>query len=78
MKLPFSWARCRNLFVGDNLSPPFEALTPTKVESKSDWWKTSLEYFKGKDFQSEAVIEKLEIEKDGLSEEVQKKKKRMR
>nr|GEX54449.1 phospholipase-like protein [Tanacetum cinerariifolium] len=78
MILPFSWARCRTLFVGDNLSPPLETLTPTKSESESDWWKTSLEYFKGKDLQSEAVSEQLEIEKDALSEEVQKKKKRKR
>nr|GEX09232.1 hypothetical protein [Tanacetum cinerariifolium] len=42
-------------------------LTPTKAESESDWWKTSLEYFKGKDVQSEAVSEQLEIEKDALS-----------
>nr|GFB44605.1 hypothetical protein [Tanacetum cinerariifolium] len=43
-----------------------------------DWWKTSLEYFEGKYVQSEAVSEQLEIEKDALSEEVQKKKKRKR
>nr|GEW38851.1 hypothetical protein [Tanacetum cinerariifolium] len=78
MILPFSWARCHTLFVGDNLSPPLETLTPTKAESESDWWKTSLEYFKGKDVQSEAVSKQLEIEKDALSEEVQKKKKRKR
>nr|GFB16036.1 hypothetical protein [Tanacetum cinerariifolium] len=76
MILPFSWARCRTLFVADNLSPPLETLTPTKAESESDWWKTSLEYFEGKDVQSEAVSEQLEIEKDALSEEVQKKKRR--
>nr|GEU32634.1 hypothetical protein [Tanacetum cinerariifolium] len=76
MILPFSCARFRTLFVGDNLSPPLETLTPTKAESESDWWKTSLEYFEGKDVQSEAVSEQLEIEKDALSEEVQKKKKR--
>nr|GEW69647.1 ATPase, F1/V1/A1 complex, alpha/beta subunit, zinc knuckle CX2CX4HX4C [Tanacetum cinerariifolium] len=74
----FSWARCRTLFDGDNLSPPLKTLTPTKAESESDWWKTSLEYFEGKDVQSEAVSEQLEIEKDALSEEVQKKKKRKR
>ncbi|GKA02933.1 hypothetical protein Tco_0675714, partial [Tanacetum coccineum] len=78
MILPFSWARCCTLFVGDNLAPPLETLTPTKAESESDWWKTSLEYFEGKGVQSEAVSEQLEIEKDGLSEEVQKKKKRKR
>ncbi|GJY67986.1 hypothetical protein Tco_0470968 [Tanacetum coccineum] len=78
MILPFSWARCRTLFVGDNLAPPLETLTPTKAESESDWWKTSLEYFEGKGVQSEAVSEQLEIEKDSLSEEVQKKKKRKR
>nr|GEX79372.1 hypothetical protein [Tanacetum cinerariifolium] len=61
-----------------NLSPPLETLTPTKAESESDWWKTSLEYFEGKDVQSEAVSEQLEIEKDALSEKVQKKKKRKR
>ncbi|GKE72841.1 hypothetical protein Tco_1534882 [Tanacetum coccineum] len=55
-----------------------ETLTPTKAESESDWWKTSLEYFEGKGVQSEAVSEQLEIEKDSLSEEVQKKKKRKR
>nr|GEV77153.1 zinc finger, CCHC-type, retrotransposon Gag domain protein [Tanacetum cinerariifolium] len=60
MILPFSWAKCRTLFVGGNLSPPLETLTPTKAESKSDWWKTSLEHFKGKDVQSEAVISTLE------------------
>nr|GFA70372.1 hypothetical protein [Tanacetum cinerariifolium] len=48
MILPFSWARCRTLFIGDNLSPPLETLTPTKAESESDWWKTSLEYFEDK------------------------------
>nr|GEW61679.1 hypothetical protein [Tanacetum cinerariifolium] len=37
MILPFSWARCRTLFVGDNLALPLETLTPTKAESKSDW-----------------------------------------
>nr|GFA03131.1 hypothetical protein [Tanacetum cinerariifolium] len=78
MILPFSWARCRTLFVGDNLSPPLETLTPTKAESESDWWKTSLEYFEGKDVQSEAISEQLEIEKAALSEEAQKKKKRKR
>ncbi|GJR09442.1 hypothetical protein Tco_0792094 [Tanacetum coccineum] len=78
MILPFSWARCRTLFVGDNLAPPLETLTPTKAESESDWWKTSLEYFEGKGVQSEAVSEQLEIEKDSLSEKVQKKKKRKR
>nr|GEW69747.1 ATPase, F1/V1/A1 complex, alpha/beta subunit, zinc knuckle CX2CX4HX4C [Tanacetum cinerariifolium] len=78
MILPFSWARCRTLFVSDNLSLPLETLTPTKSESESDWWKTSLEYFEGKDVQSEAVSEQLEIEKDALSEEVHKKKKRKR
>nr|GFA25901.1 hypothetical protein [Tanacetum cinerariifolium] len=76
MILPFSWVRCRTLFVDNNLSPPLETLTPTKAESKSDWWKTSLEYFEGKDVQSEAVSEQLEIEKDALSEEVQKKKRK--
>nr|GEW65920.1 hypothetical protein [Tanacetum cinerariifolium]GEX32993.1 hypothetical protein [Tanacetum cinerariifolium] len=78
MILPFSWARCRTLFVGDNLFPPLETLTPTKAESESDWWNTSLEYFEGKDVQSEAVSEQLKIEKDALSEEVQNKKKRKR
>nr|GEW08024.1 phospholipase-like protein [Tanacetum cinerariifolium] len=78
MILSFSWARCLTLFVGDNLSPPLETLTPTKAESESDWWKTSLEYFEGKDVQSDAVSEQLEIEKDVISEEVQKKKKRKR
>nr|GFB03395.1 hypothetical protein [Tanacetum cinerariifolium] len=48
------------------------------AESESDWWKTSLEYFEGKDVQTEAVSEQLEIEKDALSEEVQKKKKMKR
>nr|GEU67049.1 phospholipase-like protein [Tanacetum cinerariifolium]GEV40525.1 phospholipase-like protein [Tanacetum cinerariifolium] len=47
MILPFSYARCRTLFVG-------------------------------KDVQSEAVSEQLDIEKDAISEEVQKKKKRKR
>nr|GFA28323.1 phospholipase-like protein [Tanacetum cinerariifolium] len=60
MILPFSWARCRTLFVGDNLSPPLETLTPTKAESESDWWKTSLEYFEGKDVQSEATVSSLQ------------------
>ncbi|GJX12975.1 hypothetical protein Tco_0204733, partial [Tanacetum coccineum] len=78
MILPFSWARCRTLFVGDNLAPPLETLTPTKAENESDWWKTSLEYFEGKCVQSEALSEQLEIEKDSLSEEVQKMKKRKR
>nr|GEW98896.1 phospholipase-like protein [Tanacetum cinerariifolium] len=76
MILSFSWARCRTLFVGDNLSPPLETLTPTNAESESDWWKTSLEYFEGKYVQSEAVSEQLEIEKDALSEEVLLKKKK--
>nr|GFA36340.1 phospholipase-like protein [Tanacetum cinerariifolium] len=78
MILPFSWAKCRTLFVGDNLSPPLETLTPTKAESESDWWKTSLEHIESKDVQSEAVSKQLEIEKDALSEDVQKKKKRKR
>ncbi|GJU66188.1 phospholipase-like protein [Tanacetum coccineum] len=76
MILPFSWARCRTLFLSDNLAPPLETLTPTKAESESDWWKTSLEYFEGKGVQSEAVSEQLEIEKDSLSEVVQKKKRK--
>nr|GFA08477.1 hypothetical protein [Tanacetum cinerariifolium] len=50
MILPFSWARCQDLFG----------------------------VFKGKDVQSEAVSEQHEIEKDAISEEVQKKKKRKR
>nr|GEX07314.1 hypothetical protein [Tanacetum cinerariifolium] len=75
MILPFSWARCRTLFVGDNLSPPLETLIPTKSWSESDWWKTSLEYFEGKDVQSEAVSEQLEIEKDALSEECRRRRK---
>ncbi|GJT53607.1 hypothetical protein Tco_0988661 [Tanacetum coccineum] len=76
MILPFSWARCRTLFLSDNLAPPLETLTPTKAESESDWWKTSLEYFEGKGVQSEAVSKQLEIEKDSLSEVVQKKKRK--
>ncbi|GKE17932.1 hypothetical protein Tco_1425509 [Tanacetum coccineum] len=61
------------LFVGDQLAPPLETLTPTKGESETDWWKASLEYFEGKHVQSEVVSEQLDIEKDGISE---KKKKR--
>ncbi|GJU10593.1 phospholipase-like protein [Tanacetum coccineum] len=39
------------LFVGDQLAPPLETLTPTKGESETDWWKASLEYFEGKHVQ---------------------------
>ncbi|GJW12566.1 phospholipase-like protein [Tanacetum coccineum] len=42
---PFTWSRCCTLFVGDQLAPPLETLTPTKAESETDWWKASLEYF---------------------------------
>ncbi|GJY35924.1 phospholipase-like protein [Tanacetum coccineum] len=47
MILPFSWARCHTLFLSDNLALLLETLTPTNAENESDWWKTSLEYFKG-------------------------------
>ncbi|GJS01483.1 putative ribonuclease H-like domain-containing protein [Tanacetum coccineum] len=74
--LSFYWSRCRTLFVGDKLAPPLETLTPTISESETDWWKASLEYFEDNHVQSEAVSEQLEIEKDGLSEQVQKKKRK--
>ncbi|GKA96147.1 hypothetical protein Tco_0818242 [Tanacetum coccineum] len=74
--LSFNWSRCRTLFVGDKLAPPLETLTPTKAESETDWWKASFEYFEGNHVQSEAVSEQLEIEKDGLSKQVQKKKRK--
>ncbi|GKA58812.1 phospholipase-like protein [Tanacetum coccineum] len=45
---PFTWSRCCTLFVGDQLTPPLETLTPTKAESETDWWKASLEYFEEK------------------------------
>nr|GEY42726.1 phospholipase-like protein [Tanacetum cinerariifolium] len=48
---PFTWSRCCTLFVGDQLAPPLETLTPTKAESETDWWKASLEYFEGKHVQ---------------------------
>nr|GEX12129.1 phospholipase-like protein [Tanacetum cinerariifolium] len=44
--IPFSWSRCCTLFVGDQLALLLEIFTPTKVESETDWWKASLEYFK--------------------------------
>nr|GFB74904.1 hypothetical protein [Tanacetum cinerariifolium] len=46
LRIPFSWSRCCTLFVDDQLAPPLEILTPTKVESETDWWKSSLEFFK--------------------------------
>nr|GEV82127.1 hypothetical protein [Tanacetum cinerariifolium] len=73
LRIPFSWSRCCTLFVGDQLAPPLEILTPTKVESETDWWKASLEYFEGKHFQSEVVSEPLEIEKYGISEKKRKR-----
>ncbi|GKC11247.1 phospholipase-like protein [Tanacetum coccineum] len=73
LRIPFSWSRCCTLFVGDQLAPPLEILTPTKVESETDWWKASLEYFEGKHVQSEVVSEPLEIEKDGISEKKRKR-----
>ncbi|GKC51337.1 hypothetical protein Tco_1074082 [Tanacetum coccineum] len=63
---PFTWSRCCTLFVGDQLAPPLETLTPTKGESETDWWKASLEYFEGKHVQSEVVSEQFDIEKDGI------------
>ncbi|GKC51702.1 hypothetical protein Tco_1074447 [Tanacetum coccineum] len=66
LRIPFSWSRCCTLFVYDQLAPPLEILTPTKVESETDWWKASLEYFEGKHVQSEVVRKPLEIEKDGI------------
>ncbi|GKC55554.1 hypothetical protein Tco_1078299 [Tanacetum coccineum] len=74
--LPFTSSRCHTLFISDKLAPPVKTLTPTKVESETSWWKASLEYFEGRHVQSEVVSEQLEIEKDGLSEQVQKKKKK--
>ncbi|GJU85792.1 hypothetical protein Tco_1293338 [Tanacetum coccineum] len=50
-KQPFYWPNVATLFVGDQLAPPLETLTPTKGESEADWWKTSLEYFEGKHVQ---------------------------
>ncbi|GJW34405.1 hypothetical protein Tco_0054437 [Tanacetum coccineum] len=73
LRIPFSWSRCCTLFVGDQLAPPLEILTPTKVESEGDWWKASLEYFEGKHVQSEVVSEPLEIEKDDISEKKRKR-----
>nr|GFC67614.1 hypothetical protein [Tanacetum cinerariifolium] len=73
LRIPFSWSRCCTLFVGDQLAPPLKILTPTKVESETDWWKASLEYFEGKHVQSEVVSEPLEIEKDGISEKKRKR-----
>ncbi|GJW20308.1 phospholipase-like protein [Tanacetum coccineum] len=70
---PFTWSRCCTLFVGDQLAPPLETLTPTKAESETDWWKASLEYFEGKHVQSEVVSEQLDIEKDGISEKKRKR-----
>ncbi|GJU87644.1 phospholipase-like protein [Tanacetum coccineum] len=70
---PFTWSRCCTLFVGDQLAPPLETLTPTKGESETDWWKASLEYFEGKHVQSEVVSEQLDIEKDGISEKKRKR-----
>ncbi|GJX58280.1 hypothetical protein Tco_0289670 [Tanacetum coccineum] len=70
---PFTWSRCCTLFVGDQLAPPLETLTPTKPESETDWWKASLEYFEGKHVQSEIVSEQLDIEKDGISEKKRKR-----
>ncbi|GJZ33265.1 hypothetical protein Tco_0578701 [Tanacetum coccineum] len=70
---PFTWLRCCTLFVGDQLAPPLETLTPTKAESETDWWKASLEYFEGKHVQSEVVSEQLDIEKDGISEKKRKR-----
>nr|GEV71197.1 phospholipase-like protein [Tanacetum cinerariifolium] len=70
-------SRCHTLSVDDNLAPPLKTLTPTLAESEADWWKASLEYFEAKHVQSEEeVSEQLKIEKDGLSEQVQTKKKR--
>ncbi|GJX29264.1 phospholipase-like protein [Tanacetum coccineum] len=66
---PFTWSRCCTLFVGDQLAPPLETLTPTKAESETDWWKASLEYFEGKHVQSK----QLDIEKDGISEKKRKR-----
>ncbi|GKE91348.1 hypothetical protein Tco_1572443, partial [Tanacetum coccineum] len=71
--LPFSWSRCCTLFVGDKLAPPLETLTPTKVESETDWWKASLEYFEGKHVQSDLVSEQVKIEKDNISEKKRKR-----
>nr|GEU46685.1 hypothetical protein [Tanacetum cinerariifolium] len=73
LRIPFSWSRCCTLFVGDQLAPPLEILTPTKVKSETDWWKASLEYFEGKHVQSEVVSEPLEIEKDSISEKKRKR-----
>ncbi|GJX48562.1 phospholipase-like protein [Tanacetum coccineum] len=70
---PFTWLRCCTLFVGDQLAPPLETLTPTKAESETDWWKASLEYFEGKHVQSEVVSEQLDIEKDRISEKKRKR-----
>ncbi|GKC45262.1 hypothetical protein Tco_1062984 [Tanacetum coccineum] len=61
---PFTWSRCCTLFVGDQLAPPLETLTPTKGESETDWWKASLD---------EVVSEQLDIEKDGISEKKRKR-----
>ncbi|GJY11808.1 phospholipase-like protein, partial [Tanacetum coccineum] len=70
---PFTWLRCCTLFVGDQLAPPLETLTPTKAESETDWWKASLEYFEGKHVQSEVASEQLDIEKDNISEKKRKR-----
>ncbi|GJU25495.1 hypothetical protein Tco_1164116 [Tanacetum coccineum] len=75
--LPFSWSRCCTLFVGDKLAPPLETLIPTKVESETDWWKASLEYFEGKHVQSDLVSEQVEIEKDSISEKKRKRESRL-
>ncbi|GJZ85256.1 hypothetical protein Tco_0650595 [Tanacetum coccineum] len=69
---PFTWSRCCTLFVGDQLAPSLETLTPTKGESETDWWKASLEYFEGKHVQREAVSQ-LEFEKDGINEKKRKR-----
>lgn len=73
----FSWARCSSLFDGENLASPLETLTPTKSESDTIWWKASLEYFEGISDESEVLVcKQVENEKDNLSEQVLKKRKR--
>nr|GEV72763.1 hypothetical protein [Tanacetum cinerariifolium] len=69
---PFTWSRCCTLFVDGQLTPPLETLTPTKGESETDWWKASLEYFKGKHVQRK-VVSQLEIDKDDISEKKRKR-----